>query len=146
MDPHTVNVMVAVALMLLTVTALLLIAFLLPLLLQAGRTLIAYEKLADTLQNEVPPTLSEFRHVAERVNQLGSVTTQRVTEVSHKVEEVSGSLGQAAGQARRQSRVWGTGLLAGIKAYLGGKDHNASDPEVKQLTVERGEHNVELRQ
>lgn len=142
MDPQTVNVLVSVALMLLTVVALLFISSVIPLLAQAVRTLIAYEKLADTLKTEVPPTLQEFKQVAERVNQLGLTTTQRVSDVGHKVEEVSGSIGNVAVQAKQQSSVWGTGLLAGVKAYLSGKDHGDSQPELKQITTDRGEQHV----
>jgi len=145
-DPQTINVLVSVALVLLTVAALLFISSVLPLIAQAHRTFMAYEKLADTLDAEVPATLHEFRNLADRVNQLGSATTKSVSEVGHKVEEVSGSIGQAAVAAKQQSSVWGAGLLAGIKAYISPRGCDARDLEPPQspprIENPRGEQHV----
>jgi len=149
-DPTTVtvtlNVFVIAALMLLAVSAILLIGSAVPLLEQARRTVNAYERLADTLENELKPTLADVREVLEGVNQIRSVTAQRVTEVGHKVEEVSGSFGEVAGQAKRQSSVWGAGLIAGIKAYLSARDEQGPRSEPRQITQDIGEQHVELKQ
>lgn len=143
MDPALINSFIVVALMLLGVTALLLVSSAIPLMGQAGRTLIAWEKLADTLQSETKPTLTELKEVLAGVNQLKSVTAERVTEVGHKVENVAGSFTQVADQAKRQSSVFGAGLFAGVKAYLTSKDHAAPNQDTKQITALKGEPNVE---
>lgn len=131
MDPTTVNALISVSLMLLAVTALLLIASAIPLLSQASRTLIAYEKLADTLQTEISPTLGEVKTMLEGVNQIRQVTTERVTQVSHQVTDVAGSMGTAAEKAKKNSSALGVGLLAGIRAYL---DTGKSEPQAtKQI-------------
>lgn len=139
MDPATLNALVCIALGFLAVTALMLLGSAIPLFMQASRTLHAYENLADTLQNELKPTLGEVRTMLEGVNELRSLTAERVSEVSHKVEDVAGTMGIAAGEAKKKSSVWGAGLLAGVKAYL---DANHGEP--KQLAIKRGEQNVEL--
>lgn len=139
MDPLLVNAFISVALMLLAVTTLLLVSSAIPLFSQASRTLIAFEKLADTLQNESRPTLSEFREVLSGLNQLKSATAERVTEVGHRVEDVAGSVGQVAGSAKKHSSVWGAGLLAGVRAYLSGSDDWEGQAAAKQISVDRGE-------
>ncbi len=139
MEPVMVNAFISVALMLLAVTSLLLVSSAIPLLSQASRTLIAFEKLADTVQGETKPTLTELREVVSGLNQLKSVTAERVTEVSHRVEGVTSTVGEVAGKAKKSSAVWGAGFVAGIKAYLAGKDDGQVPAEVKQLSVDRGE-------
>jgi uncharacterized protein YoxC len=132
--------------MLLTLSTFLLAAFAVPLFLQAQQTMNAYAKLANTLNSEVPSTLHEFKELAERVNMLGSATTQQITDVGHKVEEVSGSIGQAAGQAKRESSVWGSALMAGVKAYLSGRveesENGQAASEARRISRDGGEQNV----
>lgn len=89
---------------------------------QVNRTLIAYERLADTLESELGPTLKEVQKVVVGVGELKSITAQRVTEVSTKVEDVTGTITKAADQAKRNSSIWGAGFLAATKAYLEGKE------------------------
>jgi uncharacterized protein YoxC len=93
------------------------------LLPQITRTLNAYEKLADTLESELGPTLKEVQKVVIGVGELKQITQQRVAEVGTKVEDVTGTLTKAAGTAKNSSSVMGAGLWAGVKAYLEGKDH-----------------------
>jgi len=122
------NQLIGFALGLMAITALLLVGaawFVVP---QISHTLRAYEKLADTLDAELKPTLVEVHEVLQGVNQLRQLTTQRVTEVGqkvtevgHQVEVVAGSMGQAAGSAQKQSSVLGAGLWAGVKHYLSGE-------------------------
>ena len=141
-----VDIAVVVCLMFMTVSIVFFVPSAVTILEQARRTLTAYERLANTLDAEVPATLNEFKQLADRVNQLGSVTTQRVTDVGHKVEEVSGSIGQAAEVAKKESSVWGSALWAGVRAYLSAKDSSERGPqtlpESKQITKDRGEQNV----
>lgn len=142
MNPAYVDILVSFSLVILTISLLLFVSSVFPMLMQAARTLLAYEKLANTLDTEVPATLHEFKQLAESVNALRRDTTQKVTDVGHKVEEVSGSIGLAAEEAKRKSSVWGTALLAGVKSYLSGKDHEDKLPESRQITTDRGEQNV----
>jgi uncharacterized protein YoxC len=94
------------------------------LLPQINRTLNAYEKLADTLETELGPTLQEVQKVVVGVGELKQIAGQRVADVSTKVEDVTGSLNKAASSAKHQSSVVGAGLWAGVRAYLEGKDHS----------------------
>ena len=136
MDPAALNSFVIFSLMLLAVAALLLVSSAIPLMGQASRTLVAFEKLADTLQNETKPTLKELNEVLSGVNKLRSATQERITEAGAKVENVAGSFNNAAGQAKKQSSVVGAGLLAAVKTYLKGKE---GDSDTKQISANRGE-------
>ncbi len=117
------------------------------LLPQITRTLNAYEKLADTLETELGPTLKEVQKVIVGVGELKQITQQRVAEVGTKVEDVTGSLSKAAGTAKKSSSVMGAGLWAGVKAYLEGKDHghhaaDHHDPVVESSRQEARHINV----
>jgi hypothetical protein len=94
------------------------------LLPQINRTLNAYEKLADTLDTELAPTLKEVTKVVAGVGQLKEIATERAHDVSTKVEDVTGSFNKAASTAKHQSSVVGAGLWAGVRAYLEGKDQH----------------------
>ncbi len=142
MNPAYVDILVSFSLVILTISLLLFVSSVFPMLMQAARTLLAYEKLANTLDTEVPATLQEFKQLAESVNALRRDTTQKVTDVGHKVEEVSGSIGLVAEEAKRKSSVWGTALLAGLRSYLSSKDSEERHPETRQITTDRGEQNV----
>ena len=141
MDPTMVNSFVIMALMLLGVASILLVSSAVPLMGQANRTLIAFEKLADTLQNETTPTLRELNEVLSGVNKLRTATTERISEASHKVEDVTGSVNKVATQAKQQSSVFGAGILAGVRAYLTGQE--GGDPASRQISASRGEENVQ---
>ena len=147
MDPsQTLNAFIVVALVLLAVSALLVTSTVSSLRSQVDRTLYAWEKLAETLQTEIKPTLTEAQQVLASLNQLRSATAERVTEVGHKVEDVAGSFGHAAENAKKQSGIWGAGLLAGVKAYLSGRKETESLGEDKQITCDTGDENVQLSQ
>src|SRR6185295_5429108 len=124
--------------MLLAVTALLLIGSAIPLLSQASRTLNAYEKLADTLQTELTPTLAEVKTMLEGVNQIRQVTTDRVTQVTHQVGTVAGSVGTTAEKVKKESSSWGAGLWAGVRTYL---DGGRSETQPRQIGASREEEN-----
>ncbi|HEY9678072.1 MAG TPA: hypothetical protein V6C76_08675 [Drouetiella sp.] len=88
---------------------------------QVTRTLSAYEKLAVTLEEELGPTLQEVQKVVVGVGELKQIAGQTMGNVSHKVEDVSGTLTKVAGSATKQSSVWAHGFFAGFKTYLEGK-------------------------
>ena len=114
----------AVALVMLTAAAI----FVVP---QASRTLHAYENLADTLEKELGPTLQEVQKVVTSVKELRHVAEKQITQVGTKVEDVTDSVGKVATSAKKESQVFGSGLLAGIKAYINGakkgNDNNKGD-------------------
>jgi hypothetical protein len=114
----------------------LLVAALMGVIWKGRDTLGAIEKLCNTVDQEVAPTAVQLREVMESVNQLKGVTTQRITAVSSKVEDVAGSVGTAVDKAQRQTTVLGTGLFAGMRAYFAPKGPQDHD---KHLTMDRGE-------
>ncbi|HEY9715683.1 MAG TPA: hypothetical protein V6C72_19570 [Chroococcales cyanobacterium] len=115
----------------LAVTALLAAAW--TMIPQINRTLNAYEKLAETLEGELAPTLKEVQKVVIGVGELKAIAGHTVEGVTTKVEDVTGSLGKAASTAKNHSSVFGAGLLAGFRAYLEGKHEHSS-----LKTVDRG--------
>jgi uncharacterized protein YoxC len=134
------NVMVSVSLMFLALTLVMLAGAAVPLMFQAGRTLTAYERLAETIDVEIKPTLLEVKDAIQGINQIRSITTQRVNEVSHRVEDVADTVGTAAGQAAKRSSVWGAGLLAGVQAYFN-REQETRQIEAKQYPSARSETN-----
>jgi uncharacterized protein YoxC len=119
------DVLVAAALIILAVASILLIGSAVPMLIQAGRTLLAYERLADTLKFEIQPTLAEIVRFLDGINSLRSATTDRVMQVGQGFETVADSVAEAAGSAKAKSSVLTAGLLAALKTYLEG--HGSSD-------------------
>jgi hypothetical protein len=129
---------------------------------QINKTLGAYEKLADTLEAELGPTLKEVQKVVVSVGELKQIAGQRVQDVSTKVEDVTGNLTKVATSAKKESSVYGAGLWAGLRSYLEGKDHkehgdkklpanvevsrtDAIRAESRQVAMDRGEENVGLK-
>lgn len=143
MTPALLDATIAISMMFMALSTTLLVCALLGVLWKGRDTLGAIERLCHTVDQEVGPTAVQLREVMDSVNQLKGVTTQRITAVSHKVEEVTGTVGTAVDSAQKQTSVFGTGLLAGLHAYFSPKGpHDAGD---KQITMDRGERN-ELKQ
>lgn len=136
-----VNVAVVAALIFLAVSLTLLVASIMPLLRQGEATLSSLQRLSDTLDKEVPPTMAELRGVMDGVNQIKSITAQRVSDVGHKAEELTGNVTNLVGSAKKESSVAGAGVLAGLKAYFF-PDHSE---ESKTITIKRERKNVELK-
>lgn|GEM_PF-479008 len=139
------DVFVAVSVGVLAFIGLMLFFCISQLQVQAIRTMSAYERLADTLDREVVPTVMEVREVMDGIKRLPNATAERLTEVSHQVESVADSVGVAAGQAKKHSSVFGAGLFAGLKAYLSGQDEDEIDNPARQISEARGESNVKLK-
>jgi len=107
---------------------------------QATKTLGAYERLAGTLETELTPTLREVTKVVVGITELKTVAVKNVSEVSHKVEDVTGNLTKVADNAKRHSSVFGAGFLAAAKNYLeGGPKHGdrKSNQDGKQLAEQK---------
>ncbi len=133
-----VNVAVVVALLFLAVSLTLLVTAVMPLLRQGQATLASFNRLSDTLDKEVTPTLEELRSVMSGVNQIKALTAQRVHDVGTKAEELTGNVNTMVGSAKKETSVAGAGLLAGIKAYFFEHDKNKSgESKTIQLNEKR---------
>lgn len=140
MDNHTIDVIVAVCMMLMAVALLLFVSTLMSVLYKSIDTLGAIQRLCNTIDQEIGPTAVQLREVMNGINQLRGATTQKITAVGHKVEEVSDSFGSAVNNVQKQTSVLGTGILAGFRAYLHGKPEEGSD---KRITMDKGAHHNE---
>lgn len=133
-----VNVAVVVALLFLAVSLTLLVTAVMPLLRQGQATLASFNRLSDTLDKEVTPTLEELRSVMSGVNQIKALTAQRVHDVGTKAEELTGNVNTMVGSAKKETSVAGAGLLAGLKAYFFEGDKNKSgESKTIQLNEKR---------
>jgi uncharacterized protein YoxC len=147
-DANVLNLIVVISLGIFAFSLFALIFALQSLVPQVAKTLGAYERLAGTLETELAPTLREVNKVVVGITELKTVAVKNVSDVSHKVEDVTGNLTKAADNAKRHSSVFGAGFLAAAKAYLeqGPKhaDRNAGQngtqlSEAKQIIANRGE-------
>jgi len=116
------NILVIVTLVLLAVSLLLLVGAIWTLVPQANRTLYAVEKLVNTVETELEPTLSEAHRLVGGVMKLQDLAQQSVSGVSTKVEDVTGNISKVAEVAKKNTTIWKAGLAAGIKAYLEGNN------------------------
>lgn len=123
MDPFTLSLdtLVVWSLLFLGIALVALVTAAIMLFPQVNRTLSAYEKLACTLETELTPTIREVNRLASGVLKLQTVAQQNITEMGTKVEDVTGNITKVADQAKKETSVWGVGLLAGVKSYLEGK-------------------------
>jgi hypothetical protein len=112
-------------------------------LFQLTSTLHSIEKLSQTMDREIEPTMVELRSVMSGVNQIKSITAQRVQDVGHKAEELTGSVTTLVGSAKKESSAMGAGVLAGLKAYLFPHNHDENKSESKQISMKRERKNVE---
>ncbi len=119
------NILVVISLLCLSMALLVLLGVALSLVPQANRTLGAFERLANTVSTELQPTLSEASKLLGGVLKLQDIAQSSVSNVSDKVEDMTGNLSRAAEGAKKGSSIVGAGLLAGIKAYLHAKDEHA---------------------
>ena len=142
MSPAVLDATIALSMVFLAASTTFLVAALLGVIWKGRDTLGAIERLAITIDQEVGPTAVQVREVLDGVNQLKGVTTQRITAVTHKVEEVTGTVGTAVDQAHKQTSVLKSGLLAGITAYFSPKAPQDTD---KQIRMDRGDRH-ELKQ
>lgn len=139
-DTNIVDAVIAVSMAFMAVSLMLLVASLMNVLQKGIDTLGAVQRLCNTVDQEVGPTAVQLREVMSGINQLRGATTQRITAVSTKVEDVAGNIGTAVDKAQRQSSVVGTGLLAGFRAYLEGKSGADEHAKERRITMDKGEH------
>ncbi len=129
---QVVNAALIIALVLLAVSALILVTSVMPLISQSVRTLNAIEDLSETVKREIPPTLVEVRSVMDGLDQIRSSAAKNITQVSTKIEDVSGSVNHAVNSASKQTSIFGAGLFAGIQAFFEGNHDHAH-----QITADR---------
>lgn len=136
-----VNLAVLVSLLILAFSLAVLTYRVIPLMQQLQLTMVSIDKLCRTMDSEVKPTMIEMRQVMDGVNQIKSITAQRVQDVSQKAGELTGNVNTLVTSAKRESQVAGVGLLAGLKAYLfsnnDGNDGKKTEPKQIQLNGER---------
>ena len=132
-----INLALVVSMGILAVSFTLLVGQLIGVLAKSRDTLASIERLTDTLQQEVGPTAVQLREVMDGINQIKGVTTQRITAVTSKVENVAGNVSTVVDQTKKQSSVFGAGLLAGFREYLYGKKDET--PVDKQIPMDKGE-------
>ena len=151
MQISLIDAAVVFALLFLCVALAVLAAYMNQLVSQGVRTLESYAKLADTLEEELAPTLKEVQKVVVGVGELRQIAGQTMSGVGTKVEDVTGNITKVADNAKRSSSVWGAGLLAGARAYLEGKGHehreteNGRQSSDQRHVKDRGEENVGLK-
>ncbi len=95
-----------------SLTAVLVAAF--PAFLELARVARSAEKLLDTLQQELPPTLQAIRLTGEEISELSNDVDSSVKTASKTVQSIDRSVTSAKNQAqgvKKQTR----GLVAGLK-------------------------------
>lgn len=115
------NLIVVLSFCFLAFCAALLTGFIVPVVHQLSKTLIAYEKLAFTMDKELPPILIEVNKLLGGVTHLQSTAYHKVSEIGVKVDDLQENVTKVAQTAKKHSSVISVGLLAGVKAYF---DHN----------------------
>ncbi len=116
------NIIVVVSLILLAVALLLLVSAVMTLVPQAHRTMASFQRLANTVTVELEPTMIEAQKLIGSVVKLQNIAQTSVTDITSKVESVTGNINKATDGAQRHTKVWGAGILAGLKAYLNSKE------------------------
>lgn len=128
-----------IALGVLAAAVVVLVAFLVPTLLQVRRTVAESERLVTRLNDELPSLLSEVRGVAENVNELAGQAREGVEHASaflHAVGELGDTVQEVHETVRGQSGkllVNLASMVAGIKA--------ASAVVKERIHKERGDSN-----
>jgi len=147
-DANVLNWIVVVSLGIFAFSLFALVFALQSLIPQIAKTLGAYERLAGTLEGELAPTLKEVNKVVVGITELKTIAVKNVSDVTTKVEDVTGSLTKAADTAKKSSSVFGAGFLAAARAYLeqspklrdrNSKQDGTQVSEQKQIVANRGE-------
>ncbi len=121
---NSLNILVVLSLFVLAIALLLVTLPLVSLIDQSRRTLSSAERLTDTLERELGPTLKEVENVLGGVRDLKAIAEQRMVDVGTKVEDVTENINKVTTSAKKNTSVWGAGLFAGIQAYLEGKENS----------------------
>jgi uncharacterized protein YoxC len=114
----SLNVLVAVSLIFLAVALMLVSIPLMAMVKQSERTLSSLDKLLGTVDKELGPTLKQVDTLLGSVLELKTVAQKGINDAGTKVADVKGGLSKAADDVKRETSVYGAGLLAGVRAYL----------------------------
>ena len=105
----------ALSILLVAVSLIILVLAFLPVLKELGRAARSVEKLADTLQRELPPTLEAIRLTGLEISDLTNDVTEGVNSATQVVKQVDQSVTGATKQAKKfQAKT--RGVVAGVKA------------------------------
>ena len=110
MDANVLNLIVVISLVCFAVSMGALVFALNTLVPQMSKNSGAYERLAGTMEEELAPTLREVQKVVVGITELKTIAVKNVSDVSTKVEDVTGGLTKAADSAKKHSSVWGAGF------------------------------------
>ncbi|MCM1982468.1 DUF948 domain-containing protein [Lyngbya confervoides] len=106
--------LVAVCLALVLMTAI-------PAFQELSRAARSAEKLFDTLQRELPPTLDAIRSTSHQVSDLKADLSQSVDQIQHVIAQVDHSLTEAREQVHQTQvtvrSLW-TGMSVGIHTFF----------------------------
>jgi len=101
--------------LLVAVSLIILVLAFVPVLKELGRAARSVEKLADTLQRELPPTLEAIRLTGLEISDLTNDVSEGVNSATQVVKQVDQSVSGATKQAKKfQTKT--RGVIAGVKA------------------------------
>ncbi len=99
----------------LTASVAVFLAILIPAIQELGRTARSVEKLLDTLNRELPPTLDALRATSEELSSLTEDVGDGVESAKQIVQQVDRSL-DATEKQFMQARITSQSAIAGLKA------------------------------
>ncbi|MEM0978984.1 MAG: DUF948 domain-containing protein [Cyanobacteria bacterium P01_H01_bin.58] len=112
MDPV---VWLGISLILVCISLMLVLALLLIATRELGRAARSVEKLCDTLQRELPPTLESIRMTGLEITELTDDVTEGVQQAGRVAQQVNQGVTQVRQQAQR-AQVKTRSLMAGARA------------------------------
>ena len=115
------NILVAVSLIFLAVSLLAVSIPLMSMVKQSERTLSSLDKLLGTVDKELGPTLKQVDTLLGSVVELKSAAQKGISDAGTKVADVKGGFTKATEDIKRETTVYGFGIMAGVRAYLDGR-------------------------
>ncbi|MEO1094811.1 MAG: hypothetical protein AAFX01_07915 [Cyanobacteria bacterium J06638_28] len=112
MDPV---IWLGISLVLVCISLMLVLALLLVATRELGRAARSVEKLCDTLQRELPPTLESIRRTGLEITELTDDVTEGVQQAGRVAQQVNQGVTQVRQQAKR-AQVKTRSLMAGARA------------------------------
>lgn len=128
---------VEIAVAIVAVVFVVLVAYLVPALIQIRKTVAASEQLLARLNSELPSLLSEVRAMTENVNELTDQARDGVQHASVLLHAV-GELGETVQQVHRRVRGTSGHLLVNLASIVAG--FKAASSVVKERFQNEGGH------
>lgn len=107
---------------------------LIPATQELGRAARSVEKLCDTINRELPPTLESIRLTSLEITELTDDVTEGVQHAGRVVEQVDQGLSGVKQQAQRV-QVGTRSVMAGMRAALGAFSKSKSTPRRRRLSA-----------